>query len=226
MGNGDWWQELSRTDSAGGPAEVWLRPRLALRWEPVQGPIVEPVAKLGGQPVWLDRPFWPVSATTRETMMFVGQFPLPGPEPRMVYLFIADDPDGSGLTMEPEEGDNAVLVQPGGRIPSFVRGVAEPTDPSLWRRGEQWTDRVPVELRVTATEFGPADDGWASWAGGQAHFWQSDFAELVDDWRFFLQLDGAEGIGEDAFALNFGGGTGFVFLSPDEREGRFFWDYV
>ena len=34
------------------------------------------------------------------------------------------------------------------------------------------------------------------------------------------------GIGGDAFALNFGGGTGYAFLSPDEREGRFYWDCV
>jgi hypothetical protein len=226
MRNGEWWRGLDRSESVAGPADAWLLPRSALRWQPADRPIVEPVPKLGGQPVWLDEPFWPVSSLTGEPMVFIGQFRLPGPDVRMAYLFIADDPDGTGLTMEPEGGDNALLVQPGGRIPGFVRGIAERTGPSLWRRGEQWTDRVPVELRVTATEFGPADRHRASWIGGRAQFWQPDFVELVDEWRFLLQIDGAEGVGDDAYALNFGGGTGFAFLSPDEREGRFFWDCV
>ncbi|WP_432825170.1 hypothetical protein [Dactylosporangium sp. CA-092794] len=46
-------------------------------------------------------------------------------------------------------------------------------------------------------------------------------------WRFFFQLDGGDGSGpEDPYALNFGGGTGYAFVSPDRREGRFFWDCV
>ena len=48
----------------------------------------------------------------------------------------------------------------------------------------------------------------------------------LTSWRFFFQLDGAEGWGDDAFALNFGGGTGYAFLDPDRREGRFYWDCV
>ncbi|MFC4071351.1 hypothetical protein [Actinoplanes subglobosus] len=143
----------------------------------------------------------------------------------MAYLFIADDPDGVGLTMEPEEGDNLLLVQPGGRLPAFSRGLPQRTGPSLWRRGERWTDRVPVELRVRATEH--VDEDCYSWAGGRPRGWQSDFVEMLDErWRFFFQIDGAEGVGGDAYALNFGGGTGYAFLSSDEREGRFFWDCV
>ncbi|GIE31308.1 hypothetical protein Ait01nite_043530 [Actinoplanes italicus] len=226
MRDGEWWQGLNRADSAVGPAEAWLRPRAALRWEPVDKPIVEPVTKLGGQPVWLDEPFWPVSSTGGGPMVFIAQFRLPGPELRMAYLFIADDPDGTGLTFEPEGGDNALLVQPDGRIPEFVRGVAQPTGPSLWRRGEQWTERVPVEVRVSATDFGPDDEYHYSWIGGRPHFWQPDVLGIGKGWLFFFQLDGAEGIDEDAYALNFGGGTGFAFLSRDEREGRFFWDCV
>ncbi|SFE72244.1 hypothetical protein SAMN05421541_103227 [Actinoplanes philippinensis] len=196
------------------------------------------MAKLGGQPYWLDEPFWPVSATFRRPMVFVGQFPLPGPPVRMGYLFIADDPNGRGLTMEPEEGDNALLVQPGGRVPGFVRGLPRATGPSLWRRGARRTDRVPVELRVTAagpvgsgagrvavTAAGPVGADRFGWVGGRPRGWRSDFVELLDDsWRFFFQIDGAEGIDGDAYALNFGGGTGYAFLSRDEREGRFFWD--
>jgi hypothetical protein len=45
--------------------------------------------------------------------------------------------------------------------------------------------------------------------------------------RFFFQLDGDDGWGPgDRYALNFGGGTGYGFLSQDRCEGRFFWDCV
>ncbi|SCG45777.1 hypothetical protein [Micromonospora humi] len=66
-----------------------------------------------------------------------------------------------------------------------------------------------------------------SYVGGKAHLWQTDLQGIPADWRFHFQLDGGEGHGpDDAYALNFGGGTGYAFLSPDLREGRFFWDCV
>ncbi|MFC6566763.1 hypothetical protein [Actinoplanes utahensis] len=66
-----------------------------------------------------------------------------------------------------------------------------------------------------------------SYVGGEPLFWQPWTPPGVDaSWRFFFQIDGAEGCGEDAFALNFGGGTGYAFLSQDQREGRFCWDCV
>jgi hypothetical protein len=61
--------------------------------------------------------------------------------------------------------------------------------------------------------------------GGRPKFFQP-YIELAGDWRFFFQLDDCEGWGDDLYALNFGGGTGYAFLSPDEREGRFYWDCV
>ncbi|GIF63946.1 hypothetical protein Ais01nite_19810 [Asanoa ishikariensis] len=117
-----------------------------LSWRPTSHPIDQPVPKLGGQPVWLDEPFWPVSGQFGIPMTFVGQFPLPGAGLRMTYLFVTQDDLCLATTFEPEGGESALLVQPGGRVPWFVKGVAERTGPTLWRRGDQWTDRIPVEL--------------------------------------------------------------------------------
>ena len=39
-----------------------------------------------------------------------------------------------------------------------------------------------------------------------------------------LQLEDGEGWDGEPYALNFGGGYGFLFLSADDREGAFFWD--
>ena len=186
-------------------------------------------------------------------MTFVGQIPLPGPAPRMSYLFITQDDEGLASTYEPEAGENALLVQPGGRVPSFVTGLPQRTGPTLWRRGATWTEQIPVELHLDAQPFtaallppyhreiadqdaarrgetvadDPADPFMRrSYVGGRPLFWQPWTTSVDPGWRFFFQLDGAEGWGEDAYALNFGGGTGYAMLSEDEHEGRFFWDCV
>ncbi|WP_329259758.1 hypothetical protein OG417_23170 [Actinoallomurus sp. NBC_01490] len=236
------------TDEPGG--QVTPRSRMAFR--PATAPIREPVAKLGGQPVWLDRPCWPVSRELGTPMMFAGQFPIPGEEQAMAYLFVTDDPDGVAATYEPEGGENALLVQPGGRVPEFLAVAGAPTGPSLWRRGATWVERLPVELHVDLAPLGPAEeraldeqiaaldaerDGVfldaagtdasppGGYVGGRPRFWQP-VSEMPAPWRFFFQIDGAEGWDGDPYALNFGGGTGYAYLAPDRREGRFFWDCV
>lgn len=39
-------------------------------------PILEPVTKFGGQPVWIDTPHWPTSRSTNAPMQFIGQIAL------------------------------------------------------------------------------------------------------------------------------------------------------
>jgi hypothetical protein len=238
--------------SAAGPFDRWLTPRLEMSWRPGTASIDRPITKLGGQPFWLDQPFWPVSRRSGAPMTFIGQFSLPGSGVGMAYLFLSDEEDG---TFELEGGENALIIQPGGRVPPFVSGETRRAGPALWRRGMDWNERVPVELHIdlhvpsesTAAAFerevvyqdaarrgvsveedgDRADVGCRSYVGGEPLFWQPWApVEMGASWRFFFQLDGAEGWGEDAFALNFGGGTGYAFLSQDQREGRFFWDCV
>lgn len=239
-----------RVDDLLSMGDPWILPRLRMSFTETDEPIDTPVGKLGGQPVWLEAPQWPISATLGVPMTFVGQFLLPGPETRLAYLFVTDD-DGDAATYAPGAGDNALLIQPGGRVPAFVRVAPHATGPSLWRRGAQWTDRVPVELAIDCAPMPeaqeqaieaiiqvqeadrrgeqadwPEGDGPLSrtYRGGRALTWQP-FLEIGSPWRFFFQLDGGEGQSDD-YALNFGGGTGYAFVSPDGREGRFYWDCV
>ena len=232
--------------------DVLFADRLELSFHPARAPIREPRAKLGGQPVWLGAPTWPVSRELGVPMCFVGQFPIPGSGGRIAYLFVTDDPDGAVLSSEPDGGENALLVQPDGRIPEFLTVTADATGPSLWRRGVHWDDHVPVELHVDIAELDPAEEaaleaeiaaqeaeisGLAleipetevlsprSYVGGKPCFWQPHIV-LAPPWRFFFQLDGAEGWDDDPYALNFGGGTGYAYLSEDGAEGRFYWDCV
>jgi hypothetical protein len=214
-----------------GPEEAWLLPRLLMRFESAGEAVDGPVAKLGGQPHWLDGPAWPVSGSTGAPMTFVGQFPVPGGPERVAYLFVSDEGgihDPFPATYEPEAAENALLVQPGGRVPAWLAVTGAATGPSLWRRGEAWDERVPVELAVgfDAPEDGAAGgEPWDSYAGGTVSRWQRVPLPVGPDWRFFFQLSGGEGYGsDDAYKLNFGGGTGYAFLSPDGLEGRFFWD--
>ncbi|AEV85045.1 hypothetical protein ACWT_4021 [Actinoplanes sp. SE50] len=244
-----WLEDAELSPGAAGPFDRWLTPRRELFWRVGDRAIDGPVAKLGGQPFWLDEPFWPVSGTSGAAMTFVGQFPLPGPDTRMAYLFLSDE-DGTFLA---EGWENALLVQPGGRVPGFVRGEARRSGPSLWRRGASWEDRVPAELSLDLRDPDPADAAaferaaafqraargglpepdddayveWRSYVGGEPILWQPWTSEVLDDsWRFFFQLDGSDGWGGNPFTLNFGGGTGYAFLSEDLREGRFYWDCV
>jgi len=240
-----------------GPGDAWLLPRLQMRMAPVDTPIRTPRAKLGGQPVWLEQPTWPVSASLGTPMMFVGQIPIPGEAASLAYLFVTEDPQGGAATFAPTAGENALLVQPGGRIPSFVATTNSATGPSLWRRGRTWDDKVDVELAVDLVVPDPVAEAaldeeiaWqeaeragempdlpescdadvpalTSYVGGKARLWQGDFEGIPVGWRFHFQLDGGEGHDpDDPYVLNFGGGSGYAFLAPDLREGRFFWDCV
>jgi hypothetical protein len=106
-------------------------------------------------------------------MTFVGQFPLPGTGSGMAFLFVSDDEERTFLM---DGGENALLVQPGGRVPPFVRGEAYRAWVVVWQR---WT-----------TE------------------------EIGESWRFFFQMDGADGWDDDAYKPNFGGGSGYVGSVP------------
>jgi hypothetical protein len=44
-----------------------------MAFRPAASPVRVPVAKLGGQSTWLERPRWPWSAGLRAPMMFVGR---------------------------------------------------------------------------------------------------------------------------------------------------------
>jgi uncharacterized protein (TIGR02996 family) len=110
--------------------QVFAVPKLTIqKYRRVKKPVTEPVTKFGGQPVWVAGPAWPI-ASRGEPMQFVCQVrvpdffgaPLAG---KMVYVFalhpeFADWEEFCGTIspLYPEEGDNAVVIQPGGDPPA------------------------------------------------------------------------------------------------------------
>ena len=89
-------------------------------------PVTEPVLKLGGQPVWLAEPQWPLSLEYGEPMTFIGQFPVAD---GLAYLFMTRADDYAPYAAEPEGGENAVIIQPGGRLMMLRRTVRDDPAP-------------------------------------------------------------------------------------------------
>ncbi|WP_431902833.1 hypothetical protein [Nonomuraea sp. bgisy101] len=177
------------------------QPGVPLEFVAADGPVREPVTKVGGQPVWLEEPQWPVSRTTGEPMEFLGQFALDGG--RLAYLFMTGE--GDGWTWHPERGDNALVIQPSGRIPDFVTVRAQAEGPSA---GE---DHLPRTAERHSSLFLGGPDTEPEWVQDDEH--------PGEGWELVVQLTE-----ELPFFVNFGdAGAGWAFVSPDGKEGRFLW---
>ncbi|GLY02703.1 MULTISPECIES: hypothetical protein [Actinoplanes] len=203
--------------------------RRVVRYVPAGREIAEPVTKLSGQPVWLETPQWPISASRNRQMPFVGQFRLDDGtgEPRLAYVFMSDeniwdiedeqnddwDPDADdedevdedevGDTFDPEGGENAVIIQPGGRVPSFVTVRPIRTGPVFK------DDHLPEDVPA-------ADEESWQFLGGEPR-WLQHPEPPGAGWRFVGQMT-------DDLGHNFGdGGIAYLFVSPDGAEGRFLW---
>jgi hypothetical protein len=232
-----------------GPYDAAFLPRLQMGFEPVKQSITEPVAKLGGEPVWLSEPSWPIHPQSHEPLVFIGQFPIPGDEIRLAYLFLHEEGMIMG-GMDAEDGDGVLLIQPDGRIPPFaVIGPPGTHGRTLWRRGVDGSE-IPVEFRVDLIRVSlevertvgdhaawssymrgvgpcveiPVENDLSDYLGGTPGYPNIE-ASVDKPWRFLFRIRDRVDIGEDFF-LNFGYGYGFGYLSPDCREGRFYYETV
>ncbi|MEV0192356.1 hypothetical protein AB0I39_27970 [Kitasatospora purpeofusca] len=235
------------TGRADGPYSAAFLPRQQMTLRAAEQPISEPVAKLGGRPVWLDGPAWPVDPSTGNPLVFIGQLPIPGDELRLAYLFVDEEDRIMGGT-DPEAGDAVLLVQPDGRIPPFaVIGPPGTQGRTLWRWGPDESE-IPVEWHVdlqpaapgidrsiddrAAFERSPRGEGPAAEVPdgedlhdhmGGAACYPNLFARVEAPWQFLFKISDAPD-DEDPYFLNFGYGYGYGFVSPDHLEGRFFWE--
>ncbi|WP_017536723.1 YwqG family protein [Nocardiopsis halophila] len=179
-----------------------------LRFVKAETPILEPVTKLGGQPVWLEEPTWPLSAKTGNPMRFIGQIALPGDRPRLAYLFMTEDEDAWLIerTWETDAGENAFFAQPGRPASLYdVRPLS--TGPT---HGPDHL-AVPTSSEETSTSF----------VGGAPKWLQGEETPTASGpWEHTLQLDSCD----VPFPVNFGdAGIGYAFLNPHTGEGRFLW---
>ncbi len=88
--------------------------RRPVTFVPAESPVGEPVAKVGGQPVWLREPQWPLSGADGTPMWFIGRIDVPAtaqPSSGLAYVFMTDATEPVDDTAEPEGGENAVIIQ-------------------------------------------------------------------------------------------------------------------
>lgn len=219
--------------------------RGSLEFVEVFSPITELVTKFGGQPVWYSTPQWPISRSTGRPMRFICQIALDPKvfgkaDSRVAYLFMTDEEDYVDGTWDPDEGENAVIVQPGEPL---VRVKPLALGPSLYEMViglERVRHRRPCEFAVrikvsTEPEFIPEelakemeeDDREqyceavrGSKIGGAPAFIQSEEFPGEEYHTLLLQLED----GDLPFAVNFGdAGVGYAFLSDDRKSGKFLW---
>ena len=106
-------------------------PRWSFELEAVDEPIVEPVSKFGGQPVWIGDPTWPLSVDGAPTT-FMAQFTIPGRE-GLAYLFL------DAAAVETDEDWAKVIVQPGPvPVPFLARRPGRRSGPRWMARNATW----------------------------------------------------------------------------------------
>ncbi|SEH01536.1 hypothetical protein SAMN05444920_120240 [Nonomuraea solani] len=203
-----------------------FQPGAPLEFVPADGPVREPVTKLGGQPVWLEEPQWPLSGATGEPMQFLGQFTLGGG--RLAYVFMGDE-EYSGGTFEPEGGENAVVIQPGGRVPDHLTVRARAAGPAAC------TDHLPrlAQTRTSVFFGGPGvEPDWIHEERYPGEGWNL-LVQLTSELADWLPFEGLaeHGVSEEVEPCHYtwgrsGWGTAWAFVSPDGKEGRFLWDCV
>jgi hypothetical protein len=227
--------------------------KYTISYREVESPITDPVTKFGGQPVWVGDPCWPLSRDYGTPMQFVCQITLPADlfgdlEPRTAYPFLTDDYEGGYLadTWDPDGGENALILQPGGISDGPMLPLRE--GPTLYRRAcmgpTEW-DRPPCEFAV---ELRPGNDPeagtWDDVDRDDRSAWDAYIAALFEDkiggtpvptvndpefpnpegWQLLLQLNTKGEDPDDPFFLNFEcDGVGYAFLSRDGRRGMFMW---
>jgi uncharacterized protein YwqG len=211
-------------------------------------PITERVTKFGGQPVWAEAPQWPLSKETGNPMRFIGQIALdeavfPKAAGKLAYIFMTDEQDYVDGTYEPDGGENAVIIQPGGAAPAVATRPL-PTGPTLFDMVDE-----PAEKRLVAQEreyavrlsnaTEPAfvnennrrdwsEDEFAKYAqaldgnkiGGSPIFLQADEFPAGGEWKLLLQLDSTE----VPFSVNFGdAGIAYAFIDAAGTTGKLLW---
>jgi uncharacterized protein YwqG len=168
--------------------------------------------KFGGQPDWIESSQWPLSSSLGRPMKFICQVPLgevfPEHQGKVAYLFMTEEEEYADGTWEPDGGENAVIIQPGGIVAVPVEEIeVGPTK-------EEFGIRV-IETQVEANSL----DGCR--LGGEPDFMQyEEFPGPKEEWAFLLQLDSCA----MPFSVNFGdSGVGYAFINRAATQGKFLW---
>lgn len=172
------------------------------------------ITKFGGQPDWISEPLWPVStAWDNRPLKFIGQVKLNDfydglKDLTLAYIFMTQPEDREDSFYDPDiifpdEGENAVIIQPNGKIPKYIHIENLRTGPTVDSE-KIWIPQTTKMEEMPATDFDEIDVD--KFLGIPAFFQNS---ETVDDSKLLLQLH----TNWLPFYINAGGApTMFVFL--------------
>lgn len=179
------------------------------------------ITKFGGQPDWLEEPAWPVSyAWDNRPLKFIGQVRLNDFYPELeeltlAYIFLTqpenrEDPFFDPDIIFPDEGENAILIQPNGKIPEYVNTEEFRTGPTVDAK-TVWIPRMTRIRESETMDFKQIDED--KFCGIPALFQEN---EVERDCSLLLQLH----TNWLPFYVNAGGApTLFTFLNDKKDEG-------
>lgn len=217
--------------------------KLNIEFQQSKTPITEPETKFGGQPVWLEQPEWPLSKELGIPMRFICQIKLsndlfPNSEGKVAYIFMTEDEDEYvDGTWEPDSGENAVIIQPGGKHANKCEAIKEGPTLQAMAEDDDYEDAEYMAVLSMAEdpEFLPENKLWdlteeesdkyrdtteGNKIGGVPNFIQGDEFPEDGNWKLLLQLDSCNA----PFEINFGdGGVAYAFINESVTEGKFLW---
>ena len=179
------------------------------------------ITRFGGQPDWISAPQWPVSSAWDERpLKFIGQIRLNDfyrdlKNPELAYIFLTQpdnaeddfyDPD----IIFPDEGENAVIIQPYGEIPEYIHVQERRVGPTVDDKNI-WVPQITEIEEALTDEFEETDIN--KFCGIPALLQDG---EIVTGHSLLLQLH----TNWLPFYVNAGGSpTMFTFLSESRNTG-------
>lgn len=125
------------------------------------------ITKFGGQPDWIADPQWPVSpAWNNRPLKFIGQIRLNDFYSELenlafAYIFMTQPEDRNDPFFDPDiifpdAGENAVIIQPNGKIPEYIHVENFRTGPTVDSE-TIWIPQTTEIEETAATELGQID---------------------------------------------------------------------
>ena len=180
------------------------------------------ITRFGGQPDWIASPQWPVSLPwDNRPLKFIGQIRLNDfyrelKDLTLAYIFMTQPEDEADPFFDtdiiyPDEGENAILIQPNGKIPEYIHTENFYVGPTVDSEAI-WIPQITENEEIATTEFKQIDVD--KFCGIPAFFQNS---KVESDNILLLQLH----TNWLPFYINAGGApTMFAFLNG-KKDGGF-----
>lgn len=178
------------------------------------------ITKFGGQPDWMESPQWPVSPVWDDRpLKFVGQIRLNDfyelEKVSLAYIFMTQPEDRNDSFFDPDiiypdGGENAVIIQPDGKMREYIHVENLRTGPTVDSKNI-WIPRTTEIMEIPTTEWKQLEED--KFCGIPAFVQNS---EAGSDSQLLLQLH----TNWLPFYINAGGSpTIFAFINNTYDEG-------